>query len=85
MIALIEVAYLVYWFRTFFSSMDNAELYWQRLKVTAGMVGFLLVVGHYTSRELGAVLCGWAIASEVACAIGNFLDLDERLFPRRAT
>jgi hypothetical protein len=85
MITLVEIAYLIYWSRTFFSSMNNAQLYWQRLKVTAGMIGFLLLVGHYTSRELCAVLCGWAIASEVACATCNFLDLDERLFPRRTT
>jgi hypothetical protein len=85
MIEIVELAYLVYWCRNFFPAMENAQLYWQRLKVTAGMIGFLLLVGHYASRELGAVLCGWAIACEVACAIGNVLEMDDRLFPRRAT
>jgi hypothetical protein len=85
MIAVIEMAYLCYWCRTFFSSMEDARQYRQRLATTAAMIVFLLAVGHYASKQLGAVLCGWAVACEVACAIGNFLELDERLFPRKAT
>ena len=83
MVELVEVVYLVYWARSFFASMDDAKLYRQRLAVTAAMVLFLLYVGHYASKELGAVLCGWAIAVEIVCAVGAVMDLDARLFERQ--
>lgn len=84
MITLIEMAYLYYWWATFTKSMEDAKTYRQRLVVSAAMVGFLLVVGHYASKELGAVLCGWALTVEIASFVLAVLDLDERLFPRKA-
>lgn len=85
MMAVIEMGYLYYWCRTFFSSMDDGRLYRQRLAITAGMIALMLWAGHSESRELFAVLCGWAIVSEVTCAVCNVLDLDDRLFSRKAT
>lgn len=84
MIAMIEMAYLYYWWATFMKSMVDGATYRQRVLVTAAMVVFLLCVGHYASKELGAVLCGWAIVAEVWCLVRNFSDLDERLIPRKA-
>lgn len=84
MIALIELAYLAYWLATFSTSLNDGNVYRQRLTLTAAMIMFLVCVGHYASKELGAVLCGWAIAAEVWCFVCNFLDLDERLFSRKA-
>ena len=51
--------------------------------VTAAMIGFLAVAGHLASKEFGAVLSGWALATELACAVLNVLNLDDRLFPRK--
>ena len=82
MIFVIEMCYLYYWFKTFTPSSLDGKVYRQRLVVTAVMIAFLLGVGHYASKELGAVLVGWAIASELFCFVCNFLDLDERLFGR---
>ena len=84
MITLFEMAYLYYWWATFTKSIEDAKTYRQRLVVSAVMVGFLLVVGHYASKELGAVLCGWALTVEIASFVLAVLDLDERLFPRKA-
>jgi hypothetical protein len=48
------------------------------------MIVFLIVAGHSASKDLFAVLAGWAVAVEVVCFVLAFLDYDERLFPRRA-
>jgi hypothetical protein len=85
MTALIELAYVVYWFRTFYPALESAEVYKQRLWVTAGMIGLLAVANHLSSKELGAVVSGWAIAIELASATLNVLNLDDRLFPRKET
>jgi len=82
MIALIEIAYLYYWWTTFSTSNDGAT-YRQRVKVTAAMIVFLILAGHSASKDLFAVLSGWAVAIEVVCFVLAFLDYDERLFPRR--
>jgi uncharacterized membrane protein len=84
MTALIELAYVVYWFRTFYPALESAEVYKQRLWVTAGMLAVLSVAGHLSSKELGAVVSGWAIAIELASVVLNILNLDDRLFRREA-
>lgn len=85
MITLIELAFLVYWCRTFFLSMDDARVYRQRVMVTAAMLALLWMAGQVDSKELVAGLCGLAVAIETWCFVAAFLDYDERLFPRRAT
>jgi uncharacterized membrane protein len=85
MTALIELAYVVYWFRTFYPALESAEVYKQRLWVTAGMIAVLSVAGHLSSKELGAVVSGWAIAIELASVVLNVMNLDDRLFPRKET
>ena len=82
MIALIQFAYLYYWWTTFMPAADSSEVYRQRLCVTAAMIVFLLMVGEYASRQCGSMLCGAAIAAEITCFVLAALDLDERLFPR---
>ena len=85
MTALVELCYVAYWLRTFYPCMEDACVYRQRLMVTAAMNGFLAVVaGHLASRDLGAVLSGWDLATELACAVLNVFNLDDRLFPRKA-
>lgn len=85
MTALIELAYVVYWFRTFYPALESAEVYKRRLWVTAGMIAVLSVAGHLSSKELGAVVSGWAIAIELASVVLNVMNLDDRLFPRKVT
>lgn len=85
MIALIELAYVIYWLRSFYPCMESAEVYKQRLWITAGMIGLLSVAGHLSSNELGSVVSGWAIAMELASVVLAVLNLDDRLFPRKAT
>lgn len=85
MIALVELAYVIYWCRTFYPCMEDARVYKRRLWVTAGMIGLLSVAGHLSSNELGAVVSGWAIAMELASVVLAVLNLDDRLFPRKAT
>jgi hypothetical protein len=84
MTTLVELCYVAYWLRTFYPCMEEARVYRQRLMVTAAMIGFLAVAGHLASKEFGAVLSGWALATELACAVLNVLNLDDRLFPRKA-
>jgi hypothetical protein len=83
MIALIEIAFLYYWCNTFSTSANDGATYRQRVKVTAAMIVFLILAGHSASKDLFAVLSGWAVAIEVVCFVLAFLDYDERLFPRR--
>lgn len=84
MTTLVELCYVAYWLKTFYPCMEEARVYRQRLIVTAAMIAFLAVAGHLASKELGAVLSGWALATELACAVLNVLNLDDRLFPRKA-
>ncbi len=84
MIELVELAYVAYWLRTFYPALESAEVYKQRLWVTAGMLAALSMASHLSSKELGAVVSGWAIAIELASVVLNVLNLDDRLFPRRA-
>jgi hypothetical protein len=46
------------------------------------MIVFLIVAGHSASKDLFAVLAGWAVAVEVVCFVLAFMDMDDRLFPR---
>jgi len=85
MIAIVELGYVIYWLKTFYPSLENAEVYKQRLWVTAGMLAVLSVAGHLSSKELGAVVSGWAIAIELASVVLNVMNLDDRLFPRKET
>ena len=85
MIAIVELCYVAYWLKTFYPCMMDAAVYKQRLWITAGMIGLLSVAGHLSSNELGAVVSGWAIAMELASVVLAVLNLDDRLFPRRAT
>jgi hypothetical protein len=48
------------------------------------MIAVLSVAGHLSSKELGAVVSGWAIAIELASVVLNILNLDDRLFRREA-
>jgi hypothetical protein len=82
MTALIEIAYLYYWWTTFSTSSTDGATYRQRAWVTAAMIVFLIVAGHSASKDLFAVLAGWAVAVEVVCFVLAFMDMDDRLFPR---
>lgn len=85
MIGIVELCYVAYWLKSFYPCMEDARVYRQRLIVTAGMIAFLSVANHLSSKELGAVVSGWAIAMELASVVLAVLNLDDRLFPRKAT
>ena len=85
MFALIEIAWIVYWFGTFNAATLCSKAYRERTAVTIAMLVFLLLTGEVVGKSLFAVLAGWAMAVELFCLGLAVMDYDERLFPRRTT
>lgn len=79
---LVEIAYCIYWFRTFNAAMASRKVLLNRIYATAFVLA-LLCLEPQTQKTFPGFVASWLVLIELFTVGRAFADCDERLWPHK--